>query len=329
MALIDETLYSQLVRRLRDFLPIGPHTTRATAKTGVLTSTKGSFVPPPAPTELPYLPKELRPTLLTARLHPRTGEIVDECHNFFLQHWPFKTETHKKRFCDEGYAWFNCILCPMGLDDRMVGVCKFLTTGFLIDDMLDRMSVEEGKAHNAVVIACCRGERLPDREKPAQWIMYDLFQEFRAIDKALADMLLKYTIDFFIAQTDADRSNIKSLQDYFEYRYADLGKGQVETSLTAVTCKLTATQIHVWSYVLLHGPSRNARRARASSASRDERYEACYARKRYCVVRERSPCRRKGSCTRSALLRCTYLHGILRSQGVKRNANHVGGSARA
>lgn len=113
----------------------------------------------------------------------------------------------------------------MGLDDRMVGVCKFLTTGFLIDDMLDRMSVEEGKAHNTVVIACCRGERLPDREKPAQWIMYDLFEEFRKIDKELADMLLGYTIDFFVAQTDADRSKPKSLKDYFEYRHADLGKG--------------------------------------------------------------------------------------------------------
>ncbi|KAJ4295130.1 hypothetical protein N0V90_007140 [Kalmusia sp. IMI 367209] len=233
MALLDASLYSQLVRRLRDLLPmVLPATRDAVVDEPILTSTMGSMMPPPAPTDRPYLPKEIRPTILTAQLHPCTKQVVEECHAFFMKHWPFKTEKHRKRFCDEGYAWFLCILCPMGLDARMVGVCKFLTTGFLIDDMLDRMSIEEGKAHNTVVIACCRGERLPDREKPAQWIMYDLFQEFRAIDKELADLLLGYTIDFFEAQTDADRSKPKSLLDYFEYRYADLGKG----FMTGVMC---------------------------------------------------------------------------------------------
>ncbi|KAK7181201.1 aristolochene synthase [Paraphaeosphaeria sporulosa] len=226
MALLETPLYSQLVRAFRDILPIGRPAAVAGVSDGpVLTSTDGSTIPPLAPTDLPYLPRDIRPTILEAKLHPRTREIVTECHAFFLEHWPFPSDKHRKRFCDEGYAWFNCILCPDGLDDRMVGVCKFLTTGFLIDDMLDRMSVEDGKAHNAVVIACSRGERLPDRKKPAQWIMYDLFEEFREIDKELADMLLGYTIDFFEAQTDADRSKPKSLKDYFEYRHADLGKG--------------------------------------------------------------------------------------------------------
>jgi aristolochene synthase len=229
MASFDASLYSKLVHRLRDFLPRTSEKPTAAATAPVLGSTKGSTTPPPAPKNRPYLPKDVRPTILTAQLHPNTQKVVDETHAFFMKHWPFKTETHKQRFCDEGYAWFNCILCPMGLDDRMVGVCKFLTTGFLIDDMLDRMSVEEGKAHNAVVIACCRGEQLPDREKPAEWIMYDLFQEFRQIDKPLSDMLLKYTIDFFEAQTNADRSNLMNLEEYFEYRYADLGKGYVPT----------------------------------------------------------------------------------------------------
>jgi len=183
------------------------------------------MTPPPAPKSLPYLPEGVRPTILNAQIHPHTQQIVEEVHSFFLRHWPFKSEKHQQRFCDEGYAWFNCILCPLGLDDRMAGVCKFLTTGFLIDDMLDRMSVEEGKTHNSRVIECCRGTVQPDRSKPAQWIMYDLFQEFREIDRALADLLLRYTIDFFEAQTDADRSKPKSLKDYFEYRHADLGKG--------------------------------------------------------------------------------------------------------
>jgi aristolochene synthase len=229
MASFNASLYSKLVRRLRDFLPRTSDKPIAVATAPVLSSTKGSSTSPPAPKDRPYLSKDLHPTTLTPQLHPDTQKIFDETHGFFIKHWPFKTETHKQRFCDEGYAWFNCILCPMELDDRMVRVCKFFTTGFLIDDMLDRMSVEERKAHNAGVIACCSGERLPDREKPAEWIMYDLFQKFRQIDKPLSDMLLKYTIDFFEAQTNADRSNLLNLQEYFEYRYADLGKGYVRT----------------------------------------------------------------------------------------------------
>ena len=85
MAPIDASLYSKLVRRFRDFLPMGSSTSiPGPVDKRVLTSIKGSRIPPPAPTELPYLPRELSPTRVTAELHPRTQEIVDECHDFFL-----------------------------------------------------------------------------------------------------------------------------------------------------------------------------------------------------------------------------------------------------
>jgi aristolochene synthase len=63
---------------------------------------------------------------------------VKQVNAFFLEHWPFKTEKHSKRFVNEGYAWFVCVNCPMSLDDRMHWGCRLLTTGVLIDDVLDR-----------------------------------------------------------------------------------------------------------------------------------------------------------------------------------------------
>lgn len=117
-----------------------------------------------------------------------------------------------------------CIMCPQSLDDRMTWGCRLLTAGFLIDDLIDRMSVDEGTKQNNLVIECCRGTQLPDRNQPAQWIMYDLFESMRAIDKVLADDLLQHMIEFLVAQADGTRSKPMTLEAYFKYRYNDLGK---------------------------------------------------------------------------------------------------------
>lgn len=181
-------------------------------------------IPPSVPVSS-QLPKDLRPTTLNARLHPCWESVVGEVNNFFLTHWPMKTEQHRRRFVEEGYAWFVCILCPMSLNDRMHWGCRLLTVGFLIDDLLDRMSVADGKAHQDRIVECCRGSVTPDRSKPAEWIIYDLFEAMRAIDKVLADDLLRHTIDFLLAQADGERMKAMDLSTYFEYRDADLGKG--------------------------------------------------------------------------------------------------------
>lgn len=183
-----------------------------------------SSKPPPVP-KVSQAPGDLRPTILEARKHPYTEEVVKQVNDFFLENWPFRTEKHKQRFVDEGYAWFVCVNCPLSLPERMHWGCRLLTTGFLIDDVLDRMSVEEGVEHNTKVIECARGTLLPDRSSPAQWIMYDLFEDMRAVDKQLADELLQPTIDFLVAQADGNRMKPMTLKEYFEYRDADLGKG--------------------------------------------------------------------------------------------------------
>lgn len=173
----------------------------------------------------PQVPNNPRPTIFTARKHRNTDEVVELVNAFFLRHWPFKNKKQEQRFIDEGYAWFVCINCPMSLDERMHWGCQLLATGFLIDDLLDRMSIEEGKEHQENVIKCASGTILPDREIPAQWIMFDLFEEMRATDRPLADELLKPTIDFLRAQVDGNRMKRMNLDEYFAYRNADLGKG--------------------------------------------------------------------------------------------------------
>ncbi|KAI0572701.1 Aristolochene synthase [Pyrenophora tritici-repentis] len=175
----------------------------------------------------PQVPNDPRPTIFTARKHRNTDEVVELVNAFFLKNWPFKNKKQEQRFIDEGYAWFVCINCPMSLDERMHWGCQLLATGFLIDDLLDRMSIEEGKEHQENVIKCASGIILPDRKIPAQWIMFDLFEEMRATDRPLADELLKPTVDFLRAQVDGNRMKRMNLDEYFAYRDADLGKGML------------------------------------------------------------------------------------------------------
>jgi aristolochene synthase len=185
--------------------------------------TTRSSTPPPLPKET-QRPADLHLTILTALIHPNTAEVVKQVNDFFLSHWPFPTEKHRKRFVDEGLAYSVCLTCPLSSDERMHWGCRLLTIGFLIDDLLDRMSLDDGLAHNMKVIECARGT-LPDRDVPAQYIMYDIFEGLRKVDLQLVDAVLRPTIDLLSAQVDSTRLKPMDLKEYFVYRIADLGKG--------------------------------------------------------------------------------------------------------
>ncbi len=91
-------------------------------------------------------------------------------------------------------------------------------------DVLEHMSFDEGSAYNEKLIPISRGEVLPDRTVPVEYIMYDLWESMRAHDRALADEVLEPVFLFMRAQTDRTRASPLSLGKYFEYREKDVGK---------------------------------------------------------------------------------------------------------
>lgn len=99
---------------------------------------------------------------------------------------------------------------------------------YIGEDLLEDLSLEEGSAYNERLILLSRGGVQPDRNVPAEWITYDLWQEMRACDKELADEVLEPTFVFMRAQTDKCRLGIKELGKYLEYRERDVGQGQVK-----------------------------------------------------------------------------------------------------
>ena len=93
------------------------------------------------------------------------------------------------------------------------------------------MSFEDGKAYNEKLMPISRGDVLPDRSVPAEYITYDLWESMRAHDYKLADEILEPVFTFMRAQTDPQRKNKMELGGYLEYRERDVGKAYVLSTL--------------------------------------------------------------------------------------------------
>lgn len=91
-------------------------------------------------------------------------------------------------------------------------------------DLLEDMSLADGSAYNERLILLSKGEAVPDRSVPVEWITAELWTEMRACDKDLADEILEPVFTFMRAQTDKSRLSIKELGHYLKYRERDVGK---------------------------------------------------------------------------------------------------------
>ncbi|KAI0396355.1 Aristolochene synthase in complex with 12,13-Difluorofarnesyl diphosphate [Xylariaceae sp. FL0594] len=150
--------------------------------------------------------------------------IIREVDQYFLDRWDFPSEKERKKFVVAGFSRVTCMYYPMADDDRIGYACKLLTILFLIDDLLEDMSFEDGEAYNNALMPIMRGEQQPNRSSPAEAIMWDLWTDMRALDHDLADEILEPTFVFMRAQTDRERKKIKGFGSYLIYRERDVGK---------------------------------------------------------------------------------------------------------
>ncbi|KAI1443034.1 Aristolochene synthase in complex with 12,13-Difluorofarnesyl diphosphate [Annulohypoxylon stygium] len=160
----------------------------------------------------------------TAQIHPLHEKIIAEVDGYFLQHWPFPDAKARKKFVAAGFSRVTCLYFPKALDDRIHYACRLLTLLFLIDDILEHMSLEDGRTYNDKLMPLFRGTVLPDRNVPVEWISYDLWESMRAQDKEMADEIMEPVFTFMRAQTDPARLTEMGLGQYLEYREADVGK---------------------------------------------------------------------------------------------------------
>ncbi|KAI1091698.1 Aristolochene synthase in complex with 12,13-Difluorofarnesyl diphosphate [Rostrohypoxylon terebratum] len=182
---------------------------------------QGQVKPSPARTRREI---HIPPSEWTAQIHPLHEKIIAEVDGYFLQHWPFPDAKARKKFVAAGFSRVTCLYFPQALDDRIHYACRLLTLLFLIDDILEHMSLEDGRAYNEKLMPLFRGSVLPDRSVPVEWMSYDLWESMRAQDKEMADEIMEPVFTFMRAQTDPARLTEMGLGQYLEYREADVGK---------------------------------------------------------------------------------------------------------
>ncbi|KAK5092603.1 hypothetical protein LTR24_005065 [Lithohypha guttulata] len=86
------------------------------------------------------------------------------------------------------------------------------------------MSVDDGIVYNDKLMRLARGDELPDRSVPVEYLMYDIWASMREHDKELADEVLEPAFVFMRAQVDKQRLKPMDLHTYFKYREQDVGK---------------------------------------------------------------------------------------------------------
>ncbi|KAH7405672.1 isoprenoid synthase domain-containing protein [Phaeosphaeria sp. MPI-PUGE-AT-0046c] len=164
------------------------------------------------------------PSHWTSRCHPLVEHVSRQTDDYFLGHWPFPTDKARKTYLKAGFSRVTCLYFPLARDDRIQYACRLLTVLFLIDDLLEDMSLEEGRRYNEHLMPFMRGQLAPDRSKPVEYILYDLWQEMRVHDAVLADEILEPTFVFMRSQTDKSRLEMKGVGNYLAYRESDVGK---------------------------------------------------------------------------------------------------------
>jgi aristolochene synthase len=100
------------------------------------------------------------------------------------------------------------------------------------------MSLADGEAYNNKLMPLMRGDVLPDRSIPVEYMTYDLWESMRAHDLEMANEILEPVFTFMRAQTDSSRLKNMDLKEYFEYRERDVGKGYVASPVSVLIRKV-------------------------------------------------------------------------------------------
>ncbi|KAH7141619.1 aristolochene synthase [Dactylonectria macrodidyma] len=172
-----------------------------------------------------YDPQDATPAArFIPRIHPREPDVSAEVNGYFLKHWPFVNNEARQKFLAAGFSRVTCYYYPAALDTRIAFACRLLTLLFLIDDLLEHMSLQDGSSYNERLILISKNDATPDANIPIEWITHHLWSDMRACDKELADEILEPVFTFMRAQTDKSRLSMKELGQYLDYRERDVGK---------------------------------------------------------------------------------------------------------
>lgn len=171
-----------------------------------------------------YTPDDLPPpSRFQPKCHPRADEVCAELDAFFATYWPWENEKARQKFIAADTNRWACWSFPLVRDDRIVNAVKVDTLLFLLDDVAESMSFEDGKRFYQRLILLAKGKFLPDRENAYEWITYDTFASMRADDEALTEIVLREAMLCVNAQVDEARNHVVGMGALLKQRYKEGG----------------------------------------------------------------------------------------------------------
>ncbi|RJE20950.1 hypothetical protein PHISCL_06714 [Aspergillus sclerotialis] len=162
------------------------------------------------------------PSAWVPTTHPLVNSISNEVNGWFLQRWPFPHAKDRKKFIAAGFSRVTCLYFPLARNDRIAHASKLLTILFLIDDLLEDMSLKDGKAYNNKLMKIAKGEAAPDPSIPVEWMFHEIWEGMRLENTTLANSVLEPCSVFMRAQTENLRKTINELGEYMVYRERDV-----------------------------------------------------------------------------------------------------------
>ncbi|KAH9237210.1 hypothetical protein K456DRAFT_1830608 [Colletotrichum gloeosporioides 23] len=156
--------------------------------------------------------------------HPRSADLTvcADVNKYFLERWPFPNERARLKFAAEGLPTWHCCQYPLSLPDRITAACRLSVMLFLLDDLLEHMSLEEGSSYNEKLVSIITGDAKPSDGSPIENIVGDVWHEMEILDIRLAHDLMEPMFDFWCSQTDSSRLEKKGVAGYLRYRERDV-----------------------------------------------------------------------------------------------------------
>ncbi|KAI4204535.1 MAG: hypothetical protein LQ350_001085 [Teloschistes chrysophthalmus] len=188
------------------------------------------------------------PTEFPIKVHPKADEVCAETDEYFYKNWPWRNEAEGKLFLQSETNRWACLAMPNAWDSRVVDSVRVNTLLFLLDDIAERMTFTEGKELYKTLTPIALGKTLPDRNKPLEWITYDIWKSMRATDAELTEVVWQGALLCIMAQVDDARTKCPDIGSLLKHREKEAGIAFVAGVLRfAQRIRLTPAEVSLMS----------------------------------------------------------------------------------
>ncbi|KAL4908788.1 hypothetical protein BDW74DRAFT_187322 [Aspergillus multicolor] len=171
------------------------------------------------------------PTTLPSKAHPQAGQLTAHVHAYLDTVYPFSTQEAKDAFHKQDLPRFTALLYPESLLEPLKSAALFTALTAILDDAFGQMSIADSRRIGARLLGIMKGSTTADESVPVERILDKAISDMNSQSLELAKDVLSGAITLFLAQTDKKRLEITGLDEYFEFRYQDIG-GDFFTALS-------------------------------------------------------------------------------------------------